>query len=67
MKTIEQSVLTAMDCTDRVILPCLPYILQDFLEISSDPDVIANLIQNCLSDINFLKILNLGYIKGAVS
>ena len=67
MKTIEQSVLTAMDCTDRVILPYLPYILQDFLEISSDPDVIANLIQNCLSDINILKILNLGYRKGAVS
>lgn len=67
MKTIEESVLTAMDCTDRKILPYLPYILQDFWEIGSDPDVMMNLIKKHLSNFNNLKVLDLGCGKGVVS
>jgi len=67
MKTIEESVLTAMDCTDIKIWPYLPYILQDFWEIGSDPDVMINLIKKHLSNLNNLKVLDLGCGKGVVS
>lgn len=67
MKSIEESVLTAMDCTDRQILPYLPYILQDFWEIGSDPKVMIDLIKKHLSNINNLKVLDLGCGKGVVS
>ena len=67
MKTIEESVLTAMDCTDSEILPYLPYILQDFWEIGSDPDVIIDLLKKHLSNTNNFKVLDLGCGKGAVS
>lgn len=67
MKTTEESVLTAMDCTDREILPYLPYILQDFWEIGSDPDVMIDLIKKHLSNFTNLKVLDLGCGKGAVS
>jgi cyclopropane fatty-acyl-phospholipid synthase-like methyltransferase len=67
MKTIEESVLTAMDCTDSEILPYLPYILQDFWEIGSDPKVMINLIKKHLININKLTVLDLGCGKGVVS
>ncbi len=67
MKTIEESVLTAMDCTDSDILPYLPYILQDFWEIGSDPDVMIDLIKKHLTGFNNTKVLDLGCGKGAVS
>ncbi len=67
MKTIEDSVLTAMDCTDKEILPYLPYILQDFWGIGSDPNVIIKLIRKHLPNINNLKVLDLGCGKGLVS
>ncbi len=67
MKTIEESVLTAMDCTDSEILPYLPYILQDFWKIGSDPDVMIDLIKKHLSNINNSKVLDLGCGKGVVS
>lgn len=67
MKTIEESVLTAMDCTDSEILHYLPYILQDFWEIGSDPDVMIYLIKKHQTNINTLKVLDLGCGKGVVS
>jgi cyclopropane fatty-acyl-phospholipid synthase-like methyltransferase len=67
MKTIEESVLNAMDCTDSDILPYLPYILQDFWEIGSDPEVMIDLIKKHLSNINNFKVLDLGCGKGVVS
>lgn len=67
MKTIEESVLAAMDCTDRDILPYLPYILQDFWEIGSAPDVMIYLIKKHLTNFSNLKVLDLGCGKGAVS
>jgi SAM-dependent methyltransferase len=67
MKSIEESVLTAMDCTDSEILPYLPYILQDFWEIGSDPDVMINLIKKHLLHNRNLNVLDLGCGKGVVS
>lgn len=67
MKTLEESVLAAMDCTDKEILGYLPYILQDFWEIGSDPDVIIRLIKKHFSNFYTLKVLDLGCGKGAVS
>lgn len=67
MKTIEESVLTAMDCKDREVLPYLSYILQDFWEIGSDPKVIVTLIKKYLINFYDLKVLDLGCGKGAVS
>lgn len=67
MKTIEESVLTAMDCTDSEILPYIPFILQDFWEIGSDPKVMINLIKKHLVNINKLAVLDLGCGKGVVS
>jgi len=67
MKTTEESVLTAMDCADKEILPYLPYILQDFWEIGSDPEVMIALIQKHIINKGNLKVLDLGCGKGAIS
>lgn len=67
MKTIEESILTSMDCTDSEILTYLPYILQDFWEIGSDPKVMIKLIKKHFANINNLTVLDLGCGKGAVS
>lgn len=40
MKTIEESVVTAMDGPDKELFPFIPYILQDLWEIGADPEVI---------------------------
>lgn len=68
MKTVEESVAMAMDCTGRgEILPYLPYILQDFWELGSNPETIINLIKrNYKGEIN-PKVLDLGCGKGAIS
>ncbi|MBP6867886.1 MAG: methyltransferase domain-containing protein [Bacteroidales bacterium] len=67
MKTTEESVLASMDGTDTGLLPHLPYILQDFWEIGSDPEVIIGLIKKHLKALENLKVLDLGCGKGAVS
>ncbi|MEW6652505.1 MAG: class I SAM-dependent methyltransferase [Bacteroidota bacterium] len=67
MKTVEETVLTAMDCPDKEILPYLPYILQDFWEIGSNPEIIINLIRKHTNEDRFSSVLDLGSGKGAVS
>ncbi|HOO42786.1 MAG TPA: class I SAM-dependent methyltransferase [Bacteroidales bacterium] len=67
MKTTEESVLAAMDGTDSRILQYLPYILQDFWEIGSDPSVIIGLIKKHLKTPGKPTVLDLGCGKGAVS
>lgn len=66
-KTIEESVVTAMDGADSNLFPYLPYILQDLWEIGSSPEVIIELIRKHTNDYSSLKILDLGCGKGAVS
>jgi protein-L-isoaspartate O-methyltransferase len=67
MKSIEESVVTAMDGTDKELFPFLPYILQDTWEIGADPDVIVSLISKHCTDLSSLKVLDLGCGKGVVS
>jgi cyclopropane fatty-acyl-phospholipid synthase-like methyltransferase len=67
MKTIEESILTAMDCTDKEVLPYLPYILQDFWEIGSDPKVMISLIKKYIAPNSSPRVLDLGCGKGVVS
>ena len=67
MKSIEESVVIAMDGSDKELFPFLPYILQDIWEIGADPDAIIKLIKKYCNNITELKVLDLGCGKGAVS
>ncbi|MDO8952343.1 MAG: class I SAM-dependent methyltransferase [Draconibacterium sp.] len=67
MKSIEESVVIAMDGSDKELFPFLPYILQDIWEIGADPEAIIKLIRKYFNNIAELKVLDLGCGKGAVS
>ncbi len=67
MKTLEESVVTAMDGSDSELFEYLPYILQDIWAIGAIPDVIIDLIGKQFDDPARLKVLDLGCGKGAVS
>ena len=67
MKSIEESVVEAMDGSDAELFPFLPYILQDLWEIGSDPAIIISLVRKHFRDPSRLKVLDLGCGKGAVS
>jgi SAM-dependent methyltransferase len=67
MKSIEESVVTAMDGQDIGIYPFLPYILQDIWEIGADPEIITALICKHFDNYTNLNVLDLGCGKGAVS
>jgi protein-L-isoaspartate O-methyltransferase len=69
MKTLEESVVSAMDGDgiNSELFHYLPYILQDLWEIGSDPDVMIELIGKYNSVPEKLSILDLGSGKGAVS
>lgn len=67
MKSIEESVVIAMDGSDKALFPFLPYILQDIWEIGADPEAIIKLIKKYCNNFTELKVLDLGCGKGAVS
>ena len=68
MKTLEESIAIAMDGgQNTTIVPFLPYILQDFWEIGTPPEVIINLIRKHCTRYPDLRVLDLGCGKGAVS
>ena len=67
MKSTEESVMMAMDCMDRELLPFLPYILQDFWELGSDPETMIEIIRRFTAAGDSIKVLDLGCGKGAVS
>lgn len=67
MKTIEESVVIAMDGSDKELFPFLHYILKDVWEIGADPDAINKLIKKHCNNLHELKVLDLGCGKGAVS
>lgn len=66
-KTLEESIIMAMDGSDPGLIPFLPYILQDCWEIGTDPNAMIDLIRKHVQDYSDLKILDLGCGKGAVS
>ena len=55
MKTIEESVVIAMDGSDKELFPFLPYILQDVWEIGADPDAIIKLIKKQFNNVHELQ------------
>lgn len=67
MKSLEESIAVAMECTDTSLVAYLPYILQDFWELGSSSSDIILLIEKHLTDYSKLKILDIGCGKGAVS
>ena len=67
MKSIEESVVTAMDGSVKELFPFLPYIFQDLWEIGADPEIIINLIGKHFTKYDNLDVLDLGCGKGAVS
>ena len=67
MKTIEESVVTAMDGSDKELFSFLPYILQDLWEMGADPEAIIKLIGRYFINCEDLRVLDLGCGKGAVS
>ena len=67
MKSLEESVVIAMDGSDKELFPFLPYILQDLWEIGADPNAIIKLIKKYFKHLAVLKVLDLGCGKGAVS
>jgi SAM-dependent methyltransferase len=67
MKTVEESVVIAMDGSDKELFPYFPYLLQDLWEIGTDPGTIIKLIDNQFTIWDSLNILDLGCGKGAVS
>jgi len=67
VKTVEESVVRAMDGADTALFPFLPYIFQDIWEIGSSPEVVTRLIQAHCRDYSNLRLLDLGCGKGAVS
>jgi ubiquinone/menaquinone biosynthesis C-methylase UbiE len=68
MKTLEESIATAMDFGKNTeILPFLPYILQDFWDIGTPPEIVINLVQKHCRNYSTLRVLDLGCGKGATS
>ncbi|ULQ58582.1 class I SAM-dependent methyltransferase [Brucepastera parasyntrophica] len=67
MKSLEESIAGAMDCSNTEINAFLPYILQDFWEIGADPETIIQLVKKYRPDYADLTVLDLGSGKGAVS
>jgi len=67
MKSLQDSVVTALDGSEPEIFPYIPYILQDLWEIGASPDIIIDLIKKHKSDYKNLVVLDLGCGKGAVS
>ena len=66
-KTIEESIIEAMDGRDVEIIKFLPYIFQDSWEIGSFPEEIIKIIKKHKPKRDDLKVLDLGSGKGAVS
>lgn len=67
MHNTTDSILQSLDCSDKAILPWLPYILQDFDELGSDAQLITRLIEKHARGRNSLSVLDAGCGNGAVS
>ena len=63
----ERKLATSLSAETTELLPFLPYLLQDFWELGSDPNVMVNLIDKYVHISGQTKILDLACGKGAVS
>ncbi len=64
-KSLEESVVKALDGTDPDIFPYLPYVLQDVWEVGASPEVMVRLAQRHAPWDRELAVLDLGCGKGA--
>ena len=70
MKTLGKSIAMAMDSSEDVaIVPFLPYILQDFWELGTPPEIVINFVEawRAATLQHAPSLLDLGCGKGAVS
>ena len=68
MKTLEESIATAMDFgNNTAIVPFLPYIMQDFWDLGTPPEIVISLVQKHCRNFSALRVLDLGCGKGATS
>ncbi len=68
MKTLEESIATAMDFDkNTAIVPFLPYIMQDFWDMGTPPEIVIDLVQKHCRNYSGLRVLDLGCGKGATS
>ena len=63
----EEKLVRSLSWETTELLPFLPYLLQDFWELGSDPEVMAELIGKYVSISDKTRILDLACGKGAVS
>ena len=66
-KETEEKLVRSLSWETTELLPFLPYLLQDFWELGSDPDVMADLIDKYAGVSEKTRILDLACGKGAVS
>ncbi|MDR2542824.1 MAG: class I SAM-dependent methyltransferase [Treponema sp.] len=66
-KTLEESIVAAMELPNSSLIKYLPYILQDYWEIGSSSEEIIKLIKKYKNNYSSLNLLDLGSGKGAVS
>ena len=66
-REIEEKLACSLSAETTELLPFLPYLLQDFWELGSDPEVMCNLIQKHIAVSPETKVLDLACGKGAVS
>jgi SAM-dependent methyltransferase len=65
--TLEDSIIAAMEGTDKNLVKYLPYILQDVWELGTSSEEIIEIIKKQKQDYSNLSILDLGSGKGAIS
>ena len=63
----EERLAFSLSAETTALLPFLPYLLQDFWELGSDPDVMADMISKYVSISDKTRVLDLACGKGAVS
>jgi len=66
-KATKEKLAGSLTAETTELLPFLPYLLQDFWELGSDPKAMAELIKNHLSLSEDTRVLDLACGKGAVS
>ena len=66
-KEMEEKLAQSLSAETTELLPFLPYLLQDFWELGSDPNVMCKLIQKHVDISSETKVLDLACGKGAVS
>lgn len=66
-REIEEKLASSLTAETTALLPFLPYLLQDFWELGSDPNVMAELIKKHVALSENTIVLDLACGKGAVS